>query len=85
MQNETFTCVIQAPIMKDQFSAKVFVQKRVPIRVSRDGHHLELADVFITPVSGQYFFYGSANNWEKTAATFNVPTKKRKADPTTTL
>jgi hypothetical protein len=38
---------------------------------------LELADVFITPISGQYFFYESANNWDKSPARFNVPTKEK--------
>src|ERR1700722_9012580 len=55
----------------------VKVQKRDKIRMSRDKQTIELADVFITPISGQLAYYGSKDTWEKTPATFNVPTKEK--------
>jgi hypothetical protein len=51
-----FTCVIQDHLLCECFSAKVTVRKTVPIRVSLQPGQIDLADVFITPVSGQPTF-----------------------------
>ena len=68
--NTTFDCVIEDKILNDVFSATVSV-----IRKSPDSKNVELADVFITPISGQYAYYQNKSSWKKTPARFNVPTK----------
>jgi hypothetical protein len=74
-QNRSFTCLIEDKLLNDRFSATVSVMKRVPIRKSPDATNVELADVFITPISGQHACYESRSTWKKTPAGFNVPTK----------
>ena len=48
-----FTCVIDDRFLHERFSAAVVVRKRLPIRKSLQPNLIDLADVFITPVSGQ--------------------------------
>ena len=48
-----FVCVIDCRALHDRFTAKVEVKKRVPIRTSLQTGQIDLADIFITPVSGQ--------------------------------
>jgi hypothetical protein len=74
-QTRSFTCVIDDKVLNDLFSANVTVGKRGVIRKSLDGRTDELADVFITPISGQHGYYGNKNSWDKTPARFNVPTR----------
>lgn len=74
-QQHSFTCVIEDKFLDDRFSAKVQVLKRDVIRRSPDGLNIEIADVYITPVSGQHAYYESKANWKKTPAKFDVPTK----------
>lgn len=76
-QTKTFTCVITDATLSDKFSAEVVVRKRVAVRASRDRNQIELADVFITPISGQHAYYESKGSWAKTPATFNVATKEK--------
>ncbi|MFN7922694.1 MAG: hypothetical protein U0Q16_21495 [Bryobacteraceae bacterium] len=76
-QEKTFTCVIIDIVLTDKFSAQVVVRKRTVVRRSRGNSQIELADIFITPVSGQHAYYGSKDSWEKTPATFNVSTKEK--------
>jgi hypothetical protein len=76
-QTKTFTCVIIDMVLSDKFSAEVVVHKRAVVKSSRDKSQIELAGVFITPISGQHAYYGSKGSWEKTPATFNVPTKEK--------
>ena len=38
---------------------------------------MELADIIITPVSGQHAYYESKATWKKAPATFNVTTKEK--------
>lgn len=52
-QEQEFDCFIQDQISGDKFSASVVVQKRSPLRQTRRrDREVELADVFITPLSG---------------------------------
>jgi hypothetical protein len=76
-QTSTFTCMITDIVLSDEFSATVVVQKRSVVRSSRDGSKIELADVFITPVSGQHAYYDSKGSWKKTPARFNTSTKEK--------
>src|SRR5580692_8608869 len=76
-QTKSFTCVITDAVLNDRFSAEVTIYKRTAVRRSRDGTQVELADVFITPISGQHGYYESKDNWKKTPATFDVPTKEK--------
>jgi len=76
-QIKTFTCVVTDSVLTDKFSAEISVRKRRVIRSSRDKNRVELADIFITPISGQHSYYESRANWRKTAATFNVPTREK--------
>src|SRR5262245_279722 len=52
----SFTCVIQDRLLGERFSANVTVRKTVPIRVSLQTGKIDLADVFITPISGKPTF-----------------------------
>jgi hypothetical protein len=76
-QQYSFTCVIDDWVLHDRFSASVQVLKRDVIQKSRDGTQIEIADVYITPISGQHAFYQSKFTWERTPAKFNVPTKDK--------
>jgi hypothetical protein len=51
-----FTCVIDDRLLRERFSANVTVRKKFPIRKSLQPGQIDLADVFITPVSGQPTF-----------------------------
>ena len=54
MPNEkNFTCVIEDHATQDRFSAEVTVARRRSVVNNR----AELADIYITPISGQHFFY----------------------------
>jgi hypothetical protein len=55
MSNEErdFTCVIDDHLLRERFSAVVTVRKRFPIKKSLQSGEIDLADVFITPISGQ--------------------------------
>ena len=64
-------------LLNDRFSADVRVLKRDVIRTSPDGRNIEIADVYITPISGQHSYYDSKSSWVKKPATFNVPTKEK--------
>lgn len=75
-QSEAFTCVIEDKLLNDKFSATVNVVKRLPIRKSPDGKHFELADIFITPISGQHAYYESRDTWKRSPAQFFVNTKE---------
>src|SRR2546428_415903 len=46
-----FTCVVEHRFVAEGFSAKVTVSKKFPIRKLQQGQ-MDLADVFITPISG---------------------------------
>ena len=48
-----FKCVIEDHILKERFSAQVIVRKPSPVRKSLQMGKIDLADVFISPVSGQ--------------------------------
>jgi hypothetical protein len=48
-----FTCVIEDHVLHERFSANVTVRKKCPVRSSLQKGRIDLADVFITPVSGQ--------------------------------
>jgi hypothetical protein len=48
-----FDCVIHDRLLHECFSAKVIVRKVQPVRRSIQPGHIDLADVFITPISGQ--------------------------------
>ncbi|MGB7760017.1 MAG: hypothetical protein WBL61_09320 [Bryobacteraceae bacterium] len=48
-----FSCVIEDHILHERFSANVKVKKRIPVRRSLQKGRIDLADVFIWPVSGQ--------------------------------
>ena len=76
-QIKTFTCVITDVVLSDKFSAEITIRKRYKIRSSREKDRIELADIFITPISGQHAYYESTANWKKTPATFNVKTKEK--------
>jgi hypothetical protein len=45
--------------------------------MSRSRDRLDLADVFITPISGQLALYLSVQSWHKTPGTFDVETKEK--------
>jgi hypothetical protein len=77
LQEYSFTCFIDDRVLNDQFGATVKVIKRQPLRTSPDGSGIELADVFITPVSGQHAYYESKTTWARTPATFDVPTREK--------
>jgi hypothetical protein len=47
-----FTCVVEHRFVPERFSAKVTVSKKFPIRKSLQHGQMDLADVFITPISG---------------------------------
>ena len=51
-----FECVIERHILKERFSATVRVKKRMPIRRSLKSGKIDLADVFIWPISCQPTF-----------------------------
>jgi hypothetical protein len=51
-----FTCVINDRFLHERFSANVIVRKMLPIRKSLQSNLIDLADVFITPISGQPTF-----------------------------
>ncbi len=53
------------------------VVKKEPIRKSLQPGAIDLADIFITPVSGTYFFYNK-NSWEKEDAIFVVNGKVKR-------
>jgi hypothetical protein len=74
-EEKKFTCVIEDPYHSEKFSAKVSIHKKV--RPSLQVGRIDLADIFITPVSGTFFYY-TEYGWEKEQATFNVPTKENR-------
>lgn len=74
-QKNSFMCVVEDKVLNDRFSASVSVSKRDVVRKSRDGHSVEIADVFITPISGQHAYYENKGTWDRTPARFDVPTK----------
>jgi hypothetical protein len=65
-------------VLNDNFGAEVSVSKRDVIRTSPDGKNIEIADVFITPISGRYEYYENKTTWDKTPATFAVPTREKR-------
>ncbi len=52
-QTKSFTCVIEDFHLHDRFSAQVEVVKKMPIRTSLQSGKIDLADVYITPISDQ--------------------------------
>ena len=76
-QEISFTCEIQDFDTQDRFSANV---KVVPNDVSSRaaGERIELANIYITPISGQLGTYLSPQNWKKTPVTFLQATTKEK-------
>jgi len=76
-QIRKFTCVITDLVLTDKFSAEVTVRKRCVVKSSREKDRIELADIFITPVSGQHSYYESHGTWKKTPATFNTQTREK--------
>jgi hypothetical protein len=52
-QEYSFTCVIEDHVLHDRFSADVVVKKKLPIRTSLQDGKIDLADIFIEPVSDQ--------------------------------
>jgi hypothetical protein len=76
-QSSSFTCVIEDKRRLEKFSAKVTVTKRQPVRASLQAGKIDLADVFIEPVSGTYFFY-MKNSWTKEQAAFLIDGKIKK-------
>ena len=56
-----FTCVIDDRLLHELFSATVTVRKTQPIRRSLQQGKIDLADVFITPVSGQPTLQGPSS------------------------
>ena len=52
-QRAEFTCVIEERNFNDKYSAKVTVRKLAAVRTSLQDKKIDLADVFITPISGQ--------------------------------
>jgi acetone carboxylase gamma subunit len=58
-QKENFTCVIEDQTSQDRFSAKVTINKRIPVRLTRLRDQVALADIYIAPISDQLFIYGN--------------------------
>jgi len=48
-----FSCVIEDHVLLERFSAEVIVRKKIPVRTSLQDGKIDLADIFIEPVSGQ--------------------------------
>jgi hypothetical protein len=76
MAQRNFTCVIEDAELNDRFSAQVTVSKREVIRKSRATPQIELADIYITPISGQHAYYDSKTSWARTPARFQVATRE---------
>jgi hypothetical protein len=51
-QTATFTCVIEDKNSKDKYSAQVEMRKKQPVPTSLQNGKIDLADAFITPISG---------------------------------
>jgi len=49
----SFYCAIADRVLNEKYSAKVTVQKRMPVRSSLQPGRIDLADIYITPISGQ--------------------------------
>ncbi|SRR5579864_1991416 len=73
----SFTCEIVDPDIHDRFSATVTV---VPNAVSSKdpGQRIEIANIYITPISGQLGTYNSKQNWKRTPVTFLQAITKEK-------
>jgi hypothetical protein len=52
-QNADFSCVITDARFHDTYSAEVRIAKKRPIRKSLQDGMLDLADIYVTPISGQ--------------------------------
>ncbi|MCM3877694.1 MAG: hypothetical protein NEA02_14910 [Thermoanaerobaculia bacterium] len=52
-QNADFTCVITDTRFHETYSAEVRIAKKRPIRTSLQAGRIDLADIYVTPVSGQ--------------------------------
>jgi hypothetical protein len=53
-QEYDFTCVIEDHILNDRFSAQVSVRKKQPVWTSVQDDRIDLADIFIEPISAQH-------------------------------
>jgi hypothetical protein len=76
-QSRSFTCVIEDKKRQEKFSAKVTVTKKEKVRPSLQAGQIDLADVFIEPVSGTHFFY-MKGSWMKEQAAFVINGKLKK-------
>ncbi len=52
-QNADFTCVITDFQFHETYSAEIRIAKKRPIRTSLQDGRIDLADIYVTPVSGQ--------------------------------
>jgi len=80
-EEKKFTCVIEDLYHSEKFSAKVSIHKKV--RPSLQEGRIDLADIFITPVSGTFFITRSmAGKKSKRLSTYP---QKRTEEPIITL
>ena len=68
-REDTFTCEIEDFHLQDRFSANVKVVPTTEVS-GPSAKPIELANIYITPVSGQLFSYLSQENWRKTPVSF---------------
>ena len=52
-QNADFSCVITDSLFHETYSAEVRIAKKRPIRTSLQDGRIDLADIYVTPISGQ--------------------------------
>ena len=76
-QEVNFTCEIRDFNNHDQFSANVTVVPSDP-SAGAAGNRIEIANIYITPISGQLATYLSSKNWKKTPVTFLQATTREK-------
>ena len=76
-QENSFTCEIEDFEIHDRFSANV---KVIPNEASSRGagERIELANIYITPISGQLATYLSSKTWKKTPVIFQQAKTREK-------
>jgi hypothetical protein len=52
-QNADFTCVINDFRFREMYGAEVRIAKKRPVRTSLQPGRIDLADIYVTPLSGQ--------------------------------